>query len=115
MDVDGGGTLRIPRPASVDAKGTKRGAPSAASSVQTKAAPSAMAQLHSAQCAVKKIKVERDTFRRERNDAVEDRHDESQYSALFIDQLQSKIDRLKKLCPGAGVAEAAVRGALEQS
>ena len=53
------------------------------------AAASGLAQLHQAQ----QVKVE----------ATEDRQDEGQYAAQFIDKLQSKIDRLKEIAANAGV------------
>jgi hypothetical protein len=102
----------------VDAGGVGGTAASASSKTQVlgqQAPPSAMEQLHSAQRAATEIKVERDTARRERDDATVDQQDDRLYSALFIDQLQSKIDRLKELCLGAGVTGAAVRHAMGQS
>ena len=68
---------------------------------------------HSAQCAATEIKAERDTARRERDDAAVDQQEDRQYSALFIDKLQSKIDRLKALCRGAGVTEATMYEAMK--
>ena len=97
------------------AGGTAASASSKAQVLEQQAPPSPMEQLHSAQRAAIEIKVERDTARRERDDATVDQQDDRQYSALFIDQLQSKIDRLKELCLGAGVTEAAVRDAMGQS
>ena len=57
--------------------------------VDLTAAASGLAQLHQAQ----QVKVE----------ATEDRQDEGQYAAQFIDKLQSKIDRLKEIAANAGV------------
>ena len=53
----------------------------------------------------KRVKLERD-------EAVEDAQEEGQYSALFIDKLQSKLDELKKLCAAEGISAHAVEQAI---
>lgn len=90
VDVESGGVFR----ASVASGGGGK-----------RPAVSALAQVHCAQSTLKKVKLERD-------DAAEEQQDEAQYSALFIDRMHGKLDRLKALCRGAGVAETAVRDAL---
>ena len=60
--------------------------------------PSALAQLHVAQ----QVKLE----------AVEDMQDEGQYSAQFIDTLQSKIDRLKQVAAEAGADRTVIDAAI---
>ena len=43
-----------------------------------------------------------------KNDAKEDMHEEGKYSALYINQQQSAIDRLKSLLAANGVDATAI-------
>ena len=59
------------------------------------------------------MKLERDERERQRDDAVQDAHDEGQYSALFINKLHDKIDALKQLCRTHGIDQHEVDAALD--